>query len=62
MSYVIKCFRSGNTLRVSLLKGLRYKLNAMAGDLLRVEEILPGSFEITNLSHEARIKAKGKKK
>ena len=61
MSYVMKCFRSGNTLRVSLLQGLRYKLNAMAGDILRVEENPSGSFELTNISHEARMKAKGKK-
>ena len=62
MSYTMKCFRSGNTLRVSLLQGLRYKLNAVAGDLLRVEEILPGNFEITNLSHDGRMRAKKEKK
>ena len=62
MSHVMKCFRSGNTLRVSLLRALRYKLNAQAGDLLRAEENPNGSFELTNLSHEARVKARGKKK
>lgn len=62
MSYVMRCFRSGNTLRVSLLAGLRYKLNAQAGDVLRAEENPNGSFELTNLSHETRMKARGKKK
>jgi hypothetical protein len=62
MSYTMKCFRSGNTLRVSLLAGLRYKLNAQAGDVLRAEENLDGSFELTNLSHEHRIKQLRKKK
>ena len=62
MSYVMKCFRSGNTLRVSLLQGLRYKLNAQPGDVLRAEQNPNGSFEITNISHEARVKAREKKK
>lgn len=62
MSHIMKCFRSGNTLRVSLLRGLRYKLNAQAGDLLRADENPNGSFELTNLSHEARMKTRGKKK
>ncbi len=62
MAYTIKCFRSGNTLRVSLLAGLRYKLNAQAGDVLRLEENPNGSFELTNLSHESRIKNTRKKK
>lgn len=62
MSYTMRCFRSGNTLRVSLLAGLRYKLNALAGDTLRVEENPNGSFELTNLSHEARLRANRKKK
>lgn len=60
MSEILKCYRSGNTLRVSILRRLRYKLNARAGDLLKVDESVDGVLTITNLSHSERLKMLGR--
>lgn len=62
MMEILKCFRSGNTLRVSILRRLRQTLNARAGDLLKVDERRDGIITITNISHDARLKMLGRKK
>jgi hypothetical protein len=62
MAHICKCFKSGNTLRISLLSGLRYMLTAQAGDYLQFEHKGRGVIEVKNLTEEQRIKARGKKK
>lgn len=63
MAYdVQRCFRSGNTLRITLGRYLRDHLNALPGDLLRFERTGPGRAALTNLSHDARTKPRGKTK
>ena len=59
--HFMKCFRSGNTLRVSLTSQLRWHLNAGPGDILKIEEGKKGQWILTNASHAARLAAKGKK-
>ena len=59
--YILKCFRSGNTLRVSLTSQLRWQLNARAGDILKIEEGKNSQWVLTNASHAARLAAKGEK-
>jgi len=53
---IAKCFRSGNTLRVTLPSTLRYVLRAQPGDLLYFKESskTPGVIEVTNLSEDTR--------
>ena len=60
--YYLKCFRSGNTLRVSLPQQLRYSLNAGPGDLLKLEEITTLQWRLTNASRAARLKEAERKK
>ena len=62
MTEILKCYRSGNTLRVSILRRLRYTLNARAGDLLKVDELVDGTITIENLSHKERLAMLGRKK
>ena len=62
MSHVVKCFRSGNTLRITLNTGLRYSLNAQPGDLLKFEIQATHGTLVTNLSEEERNKPRGDKK
>ena len=62
MSEFLKCYRSGNTLRISILARLRYQLNARAGDTLRAETTKEGTVTLTNVSHDERIKMLGRKK
>ena len=59
--YILKCFRSGNTLRISLTSQLRWQLNAEPGDILKIEEGKKDQWILTNTSHAARLAAKGKK-
>lgn len=62
MSEILKCYRSGNTLRVSILRRLRYTLNARAGDLLKVDEREDGTITIVNITHNEREKMLRRKK
>ena len=60
VGHIVKCFRSGNTLRVSILNTLRYQLQAQAGDYLCFDYVRPGVFEVTNMSEQRREHAKRK--
>ena len=60
--YFLKCFRSGNTLRVSLPSGLRWQINAVPGDILKIEGGQGVQWILTNASHAARLAAKREKK
>lgn len=62
MAHITKAFKSGNTLRISILAGLRYQLQARPGDYLNFAYKKPGVFEVTNLTEQARLKDQGKKK
>lgn len=62
MAHICKCFKSGNTVRISLLSGLRYMLSAQAGDYLQFDKNGRGVVEVKNLTELQRIKDRGKKK
>ena len=62
MTEILKCYRSGNTLRVSILRRLRYTLNARAGDLQKDDALVDGTITLENLSHKERLAMLGRKK
>lgn len=62
MAHIMKCFKSGNTLRVTLNSGLRYALNAQPGDHICIDRNdNNGGLQIRNLTHEARTKKEKRK-
>lgn len=62
MTEIARCFRSGNTLRITLGKRLRYKLGAIAGDTLAFNEDRTGAISVANLTEQHRAKGMPRKK
>ena len=62
MTEMVRAFKSANTIRITIPRRVRYHLNIVAGDLLKMELGIPNGYYLTNPSGEARaIKTKGKK-
>lgn len=62
MAEIAKCFKTGNTLRVTLNRYLRRQINAQPGDYIKFEQQSDTTALVTNLTHQERLKAKGKRK
>lgn len=56
MLYTVRCYRSANTVRITLNTPLRMALRARPQDVLKIEEAREGVFEIVNLTERARHK------
>mgnify|MGYP001222886062 CR=1 FL=1 len=62
MAHLVKCFRSGNTLRISLHTQLRAALCALPADVLLFRTHSDGNGTVENLSHTERTKQRRQKK
>lgn len=60
MSYYLNTFRSANTIRVTVPRGLRHELSLLAGDILYVKILRRGVGEITALDPNGKPKVNKK--
>jgi bifunctional DNA-binding transcriptional regulator/antitoxin component of YhaV-PrlF toxin-antitoxin module len=49
-----RCFRSGNTVRITLPRSVRHALKITAGDVLALEHIAEGEIKMTNASQPVK--------
>ena len=56
MSHFTKCFRSGNTLRISFTAALRRALCALPADILIFRPGAEGNAMVENVSHTERMR------
>ncbi len=59
---IARCFRSGNTVRLTLPRRIRYALDILPGDLITLEVTAIGKVTLTNPTHAAREKANKRSK
>ena len=60
--HFLTCYKSANTVRVTIPKRLRAELECQPGDVLRVETTRIGSAKLTNVSAFDRRKKRKKAK
>ena len=49
-----RCFRSGNTIRITLPRSVRHALKITAGDMLTLDHVAEGKIMMTNASQPVK--------
>ena len=59
---IVRAFRSGNTIRITLPRAVRHALSLTPGDYLRFEHVAEGKLELINASRPVKTKTGRKKR